>query len=519
MLRDSVFLRAAGFLSLPALAGCGGQAGGDEKTASIAQSVQAVSPGNALAGRQKFNQALSGTNDRSCATCHVEADHFMLKPENVQARPANDPLFNAIDADDPNATPLTFNNLRAGLVRITLELPDNVDLVAIPPEAVMFTPPDVSAQILSGWQAAIAAGQIPEIVTPRDRTISVWRAVPSVENTSYTAPYLFDARASSLEDQALGALDAHSQASHAIGNGELGLIADFERTLFTSNRAAFVNDRLLAGVPLGNIPDPEGPVANLITLTPAQAAGKIVYDEACAGCHGSATDNKITNRSIHDGLFFDLDSNGNLIFQPLDLGNGPVIGPDGNPIMVPRTLPPRNEEAINIGTTFISHIGQLAPQFFPLFNNQNGVKLPRYRLRFYTDGTRTKKIMDLPPLPVVSGGPPFTPAPDPNKPGALIVGSNFGPELFTTDPGRALITGDWADFEGIDVPQLRGIANTAPYFHDNSQATLGQLITTYSQFILPFLPQLDQDFPPVPPGTDRLTPQQKADLEAFLKTF
>lgn len=58
--------------------------------------------------------------------------------------------------------------------------------------------------------------------------------------------------------------------------------------------------------------------------------------------------------------------------------------------------------------------------------------------------------------------------------------SAIGVQLFTTDPGRALISGDWAYYEGFDVPQLRGIPKTAPYFHDHSQADLPTMITTYS---------------------------------------
>jgi hypothetical protein len=58
----------------------------------------------------------------------------------------------------------------------------------------------------------------------------------------------------------------------------------------------------------------------------------------------------------------------------------------------------------------------------------------------------------------------------------------------TSDPGRALSTGfvlpppapffldDWNKF---DVPGLRGISNTAPYFHNNSAATLEDVVAHY----------------------------------------
>jgi cytochrome c peroxidase len=58
----------------------------------------------------------------------------------------------------------------------------------------------------------------------------------------------------------------------------------------------------------------------------------------------------------------------------------------------------------------------------------------------------------------------------------------------SSDPGRALLTGfvggprpadDWNKF---DVPALRGIRNTAPYFHNNSAATLEEVVDHYVQF-------------------------------------
>ena len=58
----------------------------------------------------------------------------------------------------------------------------------------------------------------------------------------------------------------------------------------------------------------------------------------------------------------------------------------------------------------------------------------------------------------------------------------------SSDPGRALLTGfvggptgldDWDKF---DVPGLRGLRATAPYFHNNSAATLEEVVDHYVQF-------------------------------------
>jgi mono/diheme cytochrome c family protein len=58
--------------------------------------------------------------------------------------------------------------------------------------------------------------------------------------------------------------------------------------------------------------------------------------------------------------------------------------------------------------------------------------------------------------------------------------------ITTSDPGRLLLSGDVIDTESFDhshgvfdVPQLRGIARTAPYFHNNSAATLEEVLALY----------------------------------------
>jgi len=52
----------------------------------------------------------------------------------------------------------------------------------------------------------------------------------------------------------------------------------------------------------------------------------------------------------------------------------------------------------------------------------------------------------------------------------------------TSDPGRMLLTGQPADLGVMDVTQLRGISRTAPYFHNNSAATLEEVLDHYDAF-------------------------------------
>ncbi|HLH39441.1 MAG TPA: hypothetical protein VKX39_09875 [Bryobacteraceae bacterium] len=80
--------------------------------------------------------------------------------------------------------------------------------------------------------------------------------------------------------------------------------------------------------------------------------------------------------------------------------------------------------------------------------------------------------------------------------------NSTGEVVQTTDPGRALITGLWADIGKVKGPVLRGLAARAPYFHNGSAQTLDDVIQFYNQrFSIGF------------------TAQEKADIIAFLKTL
>ena len=57
--------------------------------------------------------------------------------------------------------------------------------------------------------------------------------------------------------------------------------------------------------------------------------------------------------------------------------------------------------------------------------------------------------------------------------------SNPANVVDTTDPGRAMITGQWADVNKFKVPGLRGLAARAPYFHDGSAATVADVVSHY----------------------------------------
>ena len=55
----------------------------------------------------------------------------------------------------------------------------------------------------------------------------------------------------------------------------------------------------------------------------------------------------------------------------------------------------------------------------------------------------------------------------------------LGREIYTTDPGRALITGRCADIGKVVIQQMRGLAARAPYFAGGSAPDLRAVVNFY----------------------------------------
>jgi len=107
---------------------------------------------------------------------------------------------------------------------------------------------------------------------------------------------------------------------------------------------------------------------------------------------------------------------------------------------------------------------------------------------------------------IANAGPNSPPALDISGLPVFMLSCTSGPltgqSFVVTDPGRALISGKYADIGKVKGPILRGLAARAPYFHNGSAATLLDVVEFYNQrFNLGF------------------TEQQKSDLVAFLETL
>jgi cytochrome c peroxidase len=88
----------------------------------------------------------------------------------------------------------------------------------------------------------------------------------------------------------------------------------------------------------------------------------------------------------------------------------------------------------------------------------------------------------------------------PDMPLYTLQHKGTGAVVKTMDPGRAMISGKWADVGKFKGPTLRALAARPPYFHDGSAATLADVVDFYNtRFGL------------------NLTNQEKVDLLTFLR--
>src|SRR5882724_7659266 len=369
----------------------------------------AVARGRAAFNDRNLNQI--GGNGRACADCHMPSESLQLSPAAARARfealqaerehnqNADDPLFRPIDADDfrvngDNAH--DFSNLvENGLVRVTMPLPLNVRLI----DPATGQPSDETSVDL--WRAVMPVLNV--AITGPDGVTPIWPpGAPRVpimgqdpNGPNRQAGYQHDARFRTLQEQARSALFAHAQVTEEPPARMLDDLAAFQQTLFSSPSVEVLADAILSGSTPFPDPDPE--------LNELEQHGKVVFDRACAQCHGG---------TLH-----------------------------------PSTSTP-NATLAGIRT------------------------IARYH-----------NIQTACPRPATDG---FSPCPQRLARNARTYRITLADGTFqtvtTSDPGRLLLTGQPADLGVMDVTQLRGVSKTAPYFHNNSAATLEEVLDHYNAF-------------------------------------
>ena len=148
-------------------------------------------------GRRLFRQETFGGNGRTCETCHSRSTGT-LSPADVQKRFADnpsDPLFLHDGLDDGVSG--TSRISEHATIRVVRPLPPHVKIAE----------------------------------DPSATSVVLLRGIPTTLNTPALDPALmYDLRARSLSDQALGAIHDHAQNTVEPTEEQLALIADFQRT-------------------------------------------------------------------------------------------------------------------------------------------------------------------------------------------------------------------------------------------------------------------------------------------------
>jgi hypothetical protein len=145
-------------------------------------------------GRRLFRKETFGGNGRTCETCHSPSTGT-LSPEDVRLKSPSDPLFLQDGLDDGVSG--TSRIAEHATIRIVRPLPPSVRIAE----------------------------------DPSATSVVLLRGIPSTLNTPALDPALmYDLRARTLSDQALGAIHDHAQNSVEPTQKQLALIADVQRT-------------------------------------------------------------------------------------------------------------------------------------------------------------------------------------------------------------------------------------------------------------------------------------------------
>jgi cytochrome c peroxidase len=408
-----------------------------------------------------------GANGRRCVTCHEAHTGWSITPEHVEARFAishgDDPLFRNNDGSNcEGALPQTVEEKRAaysllltrGLIRVGLDVPP-------------------------GAEFAIDSVEDPYKCGTATNDVSVYRRPLPTTNLRFMTAIMWDGRESGatttieqdLLQQANSATRGHAQAGLDLTPEQARQIVAFEMGLATAqshdNSAGNLHSEGATGGPhavakqtfFPGINDPVGlnPTGAAFTtevFTLFNAWGRL-------GEHG---------------------------------GNGQDEDDAGKSRARASIL--RGQALFNTKPMVLSGVGGLNGHMFP-----NGARPP-------ASFTGTCTIChDTPNVGNHSVRAPLDigltdPAVAPYLPVYTLRNKVTNEIMRTTDPGRAMITGKWADINRFKGPVLRALAARAPYFHNGSAATLEEVVAFYERrFRVEF------------------SAQEKADLLAFLRAL
>jgi cytochrome c peroxidase len=415
-----------------------------------------------------FFQSL-GTNGRSCGSCHQPSDGWTITPPHLQQRfdatDGTDPVFRTVDGSNaPNLDVSTVDARRSaysmllskGLIRIGIGIPTGgqFELVAVDDPYAY-----ASAKELSLFRRPLPSTNLVFLSTVMWDGRETFKDASSnhclVNTTTCFASVPFD-----LADQSNAATTSHAQGV-PLSDDVRQAIVTFESTLFTTQ--VYDNDAgvLSSGGAIGG-PDyasaqntyfgiNDAIAGDYQTHNPFNAVVMTIYDA--------------WNKFIGDGS----DESHNAARQQVLRGQA-IFNTRPIPIIGVKGLNDDLNLSVIPGTCTTCHDTP----------NAGNHSVPAPLDIGLTDASRRTPDMPL-----------YT-----------LRNLQTGETVQTTDPGRALISGQWKDIGRFKGPTLRGLAARAPYFHNGFAADFAAVIDFYNtRFNLNF------------------TDQEKADLIAFLKTL
>ena len=446
-----------------------------------------------------FFQSL-GTNGRSCGTCHIVGNAMGLSAAHAQAQFAkdggSDPLFNLVDGANCPTDPRTAASshgllLNNGLIRIGLTLPANIGIGHTVPNGDQFSISVAHDPYGCAMTTDPNTGQT---------TVSVYRRPLPATNLNFLSAVMFDGRETvtplnngatfsanlftDLSHQAMDATLGHAQAAVPPTPAQVSAIVNFELGLHSAqiydNSAALLTARGAQGGPLAlsqqnyypGINDVLGADPTGASFTPTIFTIFSPWLNLNSGQNNQGQDDTTAAReAIAAGEF---------IFNSFPLRITVVRGLNDNPAI---TDPDRDGDA----STDADSDGDGAPVATIMGTcgtchdapNVGDHSLPvpldigtSHPLADESDPNIANGLSELsvPDMPVYE----IDGCPDPFDP-------HHTKTIYTSDPGKALLTGACADVNRIKGPILRGLAARAPYFHNGSAATLNEVVDFYNQ--------------------------------------
>ena len=421
-----------------------------------------------------------GANGRTCGTCHVPREAFSFTAADAKARfkatSGADPLFAAIDgANCPGATTGDASNhsliLNNGLIRIFLPVPATAE----------FTIKAISDPYGCALVTDPATGQ---------QTASVYRRPLPTTNLKFLSTVMFDGRetlqplnneqtfatnlVTDLTQQALDATLGHAQAPappSAQLKAIMPSIVAFELGLSTAqlddNAAGSLNVAGAQGGPsyLSAQTSTYYPGINDSLGAQFNPAAFTIY----TAWEGSTTEARAAI-AAGEKLFnsFPL-----TITAVRGLNDNPALG---NPASIQGTCTTCHDTP-NVGNHSLPLPLDIGTSHAAAFESNTTI----------SGGLANLSVPNLPIFKIKGCTDPVS--------GEKVV-------FYTSDPGKALISGKCSDVNRIKGPILRGLAARAPYFHNGAAASLEEVVNFYNDRF-----QMG------------LTEEEKAELVAFLNTL